>query len=177
MNIIKNRYPDRKEVEVIRRMTVLCLLVCVFWAMKAEAQWGPGGGGPGGGRRGQGGENRGRFEEMRAKMEALNACNVEAMWAVLCFGVGLTPEQLDPLRGPFAEAWNKRTSILEMAEKADKPDWGAYRDELKEMKKDLDQKTKALLNEEQQKAFSKQMKAYENALPRFRGGGAPGGGE
>ncbi|MBI2950982.1 hypothetical protein HYY27_02755, partial [bacterium] len=68
-------------------------------------------------------------------------------------------------------AWSKRASILALAEQADKPDWAAYRDELKDLKKDLDQRLKALLNEEQQKAFSKQMKAHENTFSRFPGGG------
>lgn len=157
------------------------MLLCISWAMKAEAQWGPGGGGRGGGwggGRGQGGENRARFEEMRAKAEAMRALNVDAMWAILCFGVGLTPEQLDPLRGPFGMAWNKRAGILEDAGKADKPDWGAIKDEFKDMKKDLDQKVKTALNEDQWKAFSKQMKGYDNALPQFQGGGfGPGRGE
>lgn len=164
---------------MIRRTVAIGVLVCAAWAMNAEAQWGPGGGGRGG-RGGQWGGNRARFEEMRARMEALSALNIEAMWAVLSFGVGLTPEQLDPLRGPFAAAWSKRASMLELAEKADRPDWEAYRDEFKDVRKDLDQKVKAILNEEQWKAFSKQMKAYENAIPRFQGGGggfAPRGGE
>jgi hypothetical protein len=102
-------------------------------------------------------------------MEALSAFNVEAMWAVLCFGLRLAPEQLDSLRGAFGESWNRRASVLAMAEKADNPDWGAYRDELRDMKKELEQKIKAVLNEEHQKEYSKEMKAYEN--PRLRGGG------
>jgi len=158
-----------RQMMMIRRAVMAGILTGAIWASGAEAQMGPGGGW-GGGRRGGFGD-RARFEEMRARMEALNACNIEAMWAILSFGLGLAPEQLDPLRGPFAEAWSKRASILALAEQADKPDWAAYRDELRDLKKDLDQKLKALLNDEQQKAFSKQMKAHENTFSRFPGGG------
>jgi hypothetical protein len=48
--------------------------------------------------------------------------------------------------------------------KVDRPDWGAAKDEFKEMKKDLEQRLKAIFNEDQRKAFSKQMKAYGKAI-------------
>ncbi len=111
---------------------------------------------------------------MRGKMEAMGALNVEAMWAVLSFGVGLAPEKLDTLKGPFAAAWTKRGSILEDAEKGGRTDWGAVKDEFREIRKDLDQKVKALMDGDQEKTYSRAMKAYENAAPRFlgmRGGG------
>lgn len=161
---------------MIRRTAVMGALICAAWAMNAEAQHTHGGGG-GGGWGGPRVENPERLEEMRIRMEASNALNVDAMWAILSFGLGLAPEQLDPVRGPFAAAWNKRALVLANADKVARPDWGAIRDEFKDMKKDLDQRLKAILNEDQRKAFSKEVKAYEKVAARFQGVGPARGEE
>lgn len=155
---------------MIRRTVAIGAVICVTWAVNVEAQHTHGGGG-GGGWEGPRVDPQARFAEMRGKVEAMSALNIDAMWAVLSFGMGLALEQLDPLRGPFAAAWNKRALVLADVDKVDRPDWGAIKDEFKDMKKDLDQRLKAILNEEQRKAFSKQMKAYEKVTSRFQGGG------
>lgn len=152
---------------MIRKSVLVVLVIVVAWALIAEAQFGGRGRGGGYGRRGGGRGNPEMFQKMRVKMEAISVLNVEAMWTALSFGTGLTPEQLDPLRGSFAQAWKQRMEILEDAKDGEDRNWGAIKDEFKDVKKDLEKQVKKFLSKDQRKAYSKLMKTYKGAIPEM----------
>ena len=153
---------------MIRKSVLVVLVILAAWALIAEAQFGGRGRGGGYGRRGGGARgNPEMFQKMMVKMEAISVLDVEPMWAALSFGTGLTPEQLDPLRGSFAQAWKQRMEILEDSRNGEDRNWGAIKDEFKDVKKDLEKQVKKFLNKDQRKAYSKLMKTYKGAIPEI----------
>lgn len=115
-------------------------------------------------------------------MDAVNALSIESMWAVLNFGMNLSPDKVSILKDPFSDAWNRRASILEDASKKGETDWGAIKEELQDMKKDLDGKIKATLGDASYKDYTEALKTYDKLIPRrgpgggMRRMGGPGGG-
>ena len=119
--------------------------------------------------RGRGGFDRGdseQMEKMRAQMEAVRVFQVDALWSALSFGLDLPEAQMLVLKPIMANVWSKRNMLMNIGK--ERGSWEEVRDELKDLKKDVDQKLKDILSKDQQKALKKLLK--ENAPPSARSG-------
>ncbi|HEX7878519.1 MAG TPA: hypothetical protein VF720_03870 [Candidatus Eisenbacteria bacterium] len=153
-----------------RILAVILMLSSLLVTVPGRAQFTPGGGGGHGGPGHFGGGDR---EEMRTRMEALAALNLEGMWGVLTFGIGLSADQLESLRAPFQVQWDRRAEILKDTDKEDTEGWEAIRDEFKSVREDLETMIKTTIGNEKYKEYSKILKDREKMV-RNRTGGGPG---
>jgi hypothetical protein len=103
------------------------------------------------------------MESMREQMEALRALPVDMMWATLSLGMNLSEEKLKTLRLIMGDVWKKRQEYLELAQKHGT--WKEYGEELKDMRKSLDDQVKAILDQDQHKEFKDLMKKQERVRP------------
>ena len=156
-----------------RTLAMIVMTLGLLGAAAGQSQFTP----PDGGRGGHWGGGRfgGDREGMRTRMEALAALNLEGMWGVLSFGIGLPADQLDSLRAPFQEKWDRRASILADTDKESDEGWEGIRDEFKDMRKQLDGVIKTTIGDEKFKGYSKVLKDHEKPV-RSRMGGDMGGG-
>ena len=156
-----------------RTFAAIVTILGLLGTAPGQAQFTPGGGG-GGGHWG-GGHFGGDREGMRSRMEALGALNLEGMWGVLSFGIALPVDQLNALRAPFQDNWDRRASILADTDKESADGWDAIRDEFKSMREDLEKVIKSTISDDKYKEYTKILKDREKMV-RGRMGGEMGGG-
>lgn len=146
------------------RCILIAGLICLIGASIPDVVEGQRRGGFGGGR-GQDGE---AMMAMRTKMEALRACPVDAMWAVLSFEVELTDKQRAGAASTMKDAWKMRRDVFAFSEKHDA--WDEGRKRMRDLRKKTDARLRAALDEEQWKVYEGALKNAEKAVRQLMPG-------
>ena len=111
---------------------------------------------------GRGGFDREQMMEMRTKMEAMRACPVDVMWAVLSFDLEMTEDQRTKVSMTMQDAWEMRRDVFALSEEHDA--WEEGRKRLRDLRKKTDARVKAALTKDQWKTYEKALKKIEKSM-------------
>lgn len=140
------------------RWTIAVLgLIVIVSVTGTTAQRGGSGRGMGGG-----GFDRAQMQVMRAKMEALRACPVDVMWAILSFEIEMTEEQRVQVAAAMKEAWIQRRDVFSISEEHDA--WDEGRKRMRDLKKKTDARVKVALGNDQWKVYEKAFKKVQKSM-------------
>ena len=133
-------------------------VIFVIWSVVLMAP-GMGESQRGGGREGG---DRERFEAMRARMEAIQAVDIEPLWGVLSLKIGMTDPQTVQLKQLFQVVMTERDRLLsDVKEEWEDEDWEPLISTLKERRKTFDKQLTEILTDEQENKLAAWQKERE----------------
>ncbi len=104
-------------------------------------------------------QQQGRGQRGRGRGRMGNFMFIERSWAILCFGLGASQEQINKLRPAYQDAWNTRAEALNKLRAAEdrRAAFQEFAQTLQMIRGDLEQKLAAVLTEEQQEKLQQML--------------------